>query len=99
MQPTITLQTLSSIGVTIAGDKVDEILEKLNQMLEERIGAEITSLLDDEQVVEMTQIQDQDDSDKLESWLLANVPDLAEVVQDEFDIFLDEIVKNQELLA
>ena len=35
MQPTITLQTLSSIGVTIAGDEVDEILEKLNQMLDE----------------------------------------------------------------
>lgn len=94
MQQSITSTTLQQFGINLPIDQEETILQKLNELLEERIGAEIAASLDDIQLEQMADIQD-DDPAKLEEWIAANVPELQEIVQDEFDILMDEIVKNE----
>jgi hypothetical protein len=96
MQQSITKELLEQLGVTLPATNEDALLIKLNELLEERIGAEIASSLSDEQLAEMSAIQDGGDDEALEAWISSNVPELQDIAQDEFDILLDEVVKNEE---
>lgn len=94
MNPIITRETLKQAGVNLENKDVDALLDHLNQELEERVGAEITASLSDEQLKEMLDIQDHASEDQLVEWMTANVPELDQITQDEIDIILGELAEN-----
>lgn len=87
----ITQQDLDAASIIIAEDEVEAYLTQANQTLAERIGAEITDSLTDEEIDEMVRVQEAGDPSALQSWLIAHVPELSEIVQDEVDILLGEL--------
>lgn len=87
----ITQQDLDAVSITVAEDEVEAYLAEANQTLADRIGAEITDSLTDEEIDEMVAVQEGGDPAALQAWLIANVPELSEIVQDEVDILLGEL--------
>lgn len=94
MNPIITRETLEQAGVNLKNHDIDALLDHLNQELEERVGAEITASLSDEQVKEMLDIQEHASEDQLVEWMNANVPELDQITEDEIDIILGELAEN-----
>ena len=98
MKQTITAETLINLGINIPEAQLTETLIHLNNLLEERIGAEIASSLTDEELVELTTLQENNDEAAVSAWLSANVPELQDIAQDELNILLDEVAKNEDAL-
>lgn len=91
MNQYITTEDLEVAGITLPETEAEAFLEHANQTLEERIGAEITESLTDEEVTEMVEVQKAGDEPALQTWLIQHIPDLKEIVEDEIDILLGEL--------
>ena len=96
-QQIITKELLSTLGVTLDDEAMTSLVDRANSTLHERVGAEITSSLDDSQLEEMVALQEDENDAKLAKWLKANVPDLANIIEDERDILLEEIARGATL--
>lgn len=94
MNPIITRDLLEQAGINLENQDIDALLDHLNQELEERVGAEITASLSDEQLKEMLDIQEHASDEQLAEWLTTNVPELEQITQDEVDIILGELAEN-----
>lgn len=91
----ITKHLLESLDIEINyGDSEEAYICKLNEILQERIGAEITRSLNDKQLKELIDLQSSGDDLALQAWLASNVPELKDIVDDEVDILLGQISEN-----
>ena len=93
---TITIESLEQFGIDTSRSDIDSFLTHLNELLEVRLGVEITELLDDTKLDELLIIQESDDEKALGDWIQTNVPDIERVVQDEIDILLGEVAENSD---
>lgn len=93
-QTTITQAHLDEVGIQLAAAEHDALLAHLNSTLEERVGAEITEALNDDQLAEFTELQETALNEEVTAWLAKHVPEISEIVQDEIDIFLGELAEN-----
>lgn len=99
MQQIITKDLVIALGITMPEDQLDTLVEHANTSLHERIGAEITESLNDEQLKELVALEEAGDDSKTSEWLSKNVPELKEIIEDERDIILGEIAENTESIA
>lgn len=94
MDPIITTQTLQAVGIHVNPEDEAALLDHLNDTLQERIGVEVTSSLDDTQLDALVELQERNDDQAVQQWLVENVPELNDIVKDEIDILLGEIAEN-----
>lgn len=94
MTPIITKDILATVGIQVNPAEEEALLDHLNATLQERVGTEITSSLNDEQLDALAGLQETDDGQAVQQWLVANVPELNDIVKDEIDILLGEIAEN-----
>jgi hypothetical protein len=94
MDQFITKQLLTSVGITVKPEYEEALLDNLNATLQERVGLEITDSLDEAQLETLVSLQENGDSQAVQDWLTANVPELGDIVKDEIDILLGEIAEN-----
>lgn len=97
-QQLITQETLSEIGIDLNGQDVNTLLSHINSTLQERIGAEISETLDDEQLKALLSLKETASEDEVSNWLDQNVPELKQIAQDEIDILLGELADNGEAI-
>lgn len=93
-QSLITRQLLEDCEIELAELDETSLLVHLNETLEERVGAEITEELNDDQLVEYLKLQETGSEEEVQTWLQQNVPELRDIVQDEIDILLGELAEN-----
>jgi len=94
MQDYITEENLKNLGIDLEGKDVASLITHLNDTLEERVGAEITDTLNDEQLKTLVDMQENADEEEVGKWLQENVPEFEQIVQDEIDILLGELAEN-----
>ncbi len=92
----ITLEALEQFGIETNRSDIDNFLTHLNDMLDERVGIEITESLDDTKLAELLKLQESGDDNTIGDWLQANVPELEQIAQDEIDILLGEVAENSD---
>lgn len=92
----ITQSTLDALGIDLTGQDVESLLTHLNDTLQERVGAEITETLNDEQLKTLLDMQENANEDEIATWLEANVPDMQQIVQDEIDIIIGELADSSD---
>jgi len=90
-QQFITEETLTDANIDLIDQDVDALLIHLNDMLQERVGAEITDTFSESQIQTLIDMQENASDDELSVWLEQNVPNLQKLVQSEIDAILDEI--------
>lgn len=93
-QALITEELLKEFGVELGGKDVPALLAHLNDTLHERVGAEVTESLDDNQLKELLDVQEKGSDEDVANWVEANVPEIKEITQDEIDILLGELAEN-----
>lgn len=92
----VTLETLKSFGIEVDEATAASLLEHINNTVEERIGAEITESLDDDQLKELLALQDNGTEEQVGEWIAQHVPEYAQIVQDNIDITVGEVAENTE---
>lgn len=92
MDTYITKDALLALGINLDDQDIDSLLAHLNDTVEERIGAEITESLSDEQLQELIDLQDNATDEEVGDWIAKHVPDYKEIVQDNIDIVIGELV-------
>jgi hypothetical protein len=95
-QQFITQKTLEDAGIDLTGEDVEALLVHLNELLQERVGTEITEALSDEKLKTLIDMQESATEEELGAWMEENVPDLQDIVTDEIDILLGEIVEGDD---
>lgn len=90
----VTIETLKSFGIEVNEATVNSLLEHVNNTIDERVGAEITESLTDEQLKQLLEIQDNGTEDQIGEWIAQQVPDYAQIIQDNIDITLGEVAEN-----
>jgi hypothetical protein len=91
MDQYITQETLDAFGIAIGDQDETSLLGHLNDTLKERIGTEIAAMLDDAKLKELLDLQEAASDEQVGDWLAVNVPELAQIVQDEIDILMGEL--------
>lgn len=94
----ITQQDLEQYGISVEPNQLEDFLDHVNDTLQERIGAELTEDLTDDQIDELVDLQDKGDEVVVGQWLIDNIGQktIAEVYEQERDILLGELVDNTE---
>jgi hypothetical protein len=95
-QQFITQKTLEDASIDLTGEDVEALLVHLNELLQERVGTEITEALSDEKLKTLVDMQESATEEELGAWMEENVPDLQDIVTDEIDILLGEIVEGDD---
>ena len=99
MQPIITKQLLDAAGVVVKAEDEQALIDHLNEVLEDRVGAEVVESLDDDQLDELATLQESDDQAAIQAWMQKNVPEMEDIVKDEIDILLGEVAKDADNFA
>lgn len=93
-QKTITPSILKDYGIELDDEKLAALASYLNEKLEERVGEEVTSLLTDDQLEHVVELQEANKDDEMTNYIQQAVPDVQQVTQDEIDILLGEVIEN-----
>ena len=94
----ITKEIIDQLGINLNETDVDSILAHLNSTLAERIGAEITEELDDEQLKTLLRLQETASEEEVGDWINQNVPEIEQIAQDEVDILLAELADGSDII-
>lgn len=92
----VTKDILETFGVKADDEKITSLLEHINATVEERVGAEITESLSDEQLKELLNLQDSGTDEQVGEWIAKNVPNYAEIVEDNIALTVGEVVESVE---
>lgn len=98
MDQYITKESLDAFGISLGDQDEESLLDHLNETLQERIGAEVATVLDDDKLKALLALQETADDAAIGEWLMRNVPELPQIVQDEIDILLGEIADNTDTI-
>lgn len=90
----VTKDDLITLGIDVSDQDIDSLIAHLNQTINERVGAEITESLDDDELKEMLALQDTATDEELMAWVTSHVPDYAEIIEDNTDIVIGELAKS-----
>ncbi len=87
---TIDQNLLVELGINV-GDATPEFITHISNQLNERVGAAIIELLDDDEAKELATLSENGSAEEVQQWLEAHISDYKDVIQDEFDILMGEI--------
>jgi hypothetical protein len=90
-QQYITEETLQAFEITLTDQDKVSLLEHLNETLQERVGTEVATVLDDAKLEELITLQETASDEEMGAWLMQNVPELQQIVEDEIGIIMGEI--------
>lgn len=91
----LTQNFLQSLGIELDDSTLQAFNDHFETTLFERVVESILDELNDSQLTELSTLRDQSD-EQLQSWLLENIPNLNEIIQDEVDILLGDLAEDSE---
>lgn len=94
MNKTIDPALLRAMGIILDPQKEAELIAKLQQILEERIGSTIIESLSPEQAEELEELVNKGDESAVSAWISANITDYEQIVSDEYDMLMGEVAQD-----
>lgn len=91
MSKNIDKETLKALGITFSEEKEATILEALQTVLEERVGEAVAEVLEDDKLADLAKLAEAGDQEVIRKWVIDNVPDYQQIVNDEYDIMLGQL--------
>lgn len=95
-QPYITQEVLDRFGISVSETDKESLIEHLNSTLQERVGSEITAMLDDAKLETLINLQETGTDEQIGTWVAENVPELNEIVEDEIAILMGELADSRD---
>jgi hypothetical protein len=94
----ITPTTLHDLGIHKTEAEEAALVAHFQETLNERVGATIIDLLDDDQATHLIELTQAGDVDKTTAWLTETIPEFEQIVQNEYDILLGELAEHADKL-
>ena len=94
-----TPELLTTLGISLSSDDQTSLLNELQTTLQERVGLAIFDLLDDDEANTLLNLQEKGDDNTISKWIVANVPEYSDLVQDEYDILVGELAEKASALV
>jgi hypothetical protein len=94
----ITQDTLHQIGINKSDAEEKALIEHFHETLNERIGATVIDLLDDDQAAYLMELTEQGDQAATTAWLQETIPGFQDIAKDEYDILLGELADSADNL-
>lgn len=88
---------LEDIGVTMDQKTLDALSEHYEHTLNERVMAQIVDELNENQLEALRMLKD-GEAEPLKEWLVSNVPQLSEIIEDEVAILLGDIAESSTMI-
>ncbi|MFZ1812050.1 MAG: hypothetical protein WAU02_00805 [Candidatus Saccharimonadales bacterium] len=88
---------LQSIGVQLSPRDIHKLSEHFQETLHDRIIEQVIMQLTPEQVEQLNSFAEGDPA--LQHWLMENIEDLKDIIQDEVDILLGELAEAADQIA
>ena len=85
---------LNRLGITLPDADMKELCSLLTTTHEIRIGEHMSQGLTDAQLCEFEALIDAQDDEAIAQWLDENRPDYQEIIEEEFEILLQEVREN-----
>ena len=98
MNAPLSKELLKSIGIELDDATFAALSDHYESTLNSRITESIVDLLDENQLNEFQTLKD-DDQAEVAQWIVANVPELQAVIEDEVAILLGEIAEQSDSFA
>lgn len=96
----ITIDDLRSIGIDLPQEQMLALIRHAEDSINERIGEEIISSLDDDQVQELVALQQAGASDEqVEEWIVERVTSHQEIVEDNIAIVLGDLAESADAIV
>ncbi len=95
----ISTKILEELGIELPETEQEKLLDHLQTTLDNRVGEEVVSFLSTEQLDEYMQLQETANLASQHAWLLKALPDLDEIVEDEYNILIGELADNPDRFA
>ena len=92
MSALLNKEFLSRVGVEIDDVTYDLLSDHYEHTLNERVMTEVVNYLDEVKLIELNEIKNADD-ETIRNWLMTNVPELDEIIEEEVAVLLGEIAK------
>jgi hypothetical protein len=89
----ITSEELLELGVELTGDKLQKVVDELNDKIDELVGEEIVDSLTPDDVDTLAEMQDSATEQDLANWVIEHVPDYPEIIENNKDIVLGDFVE------
>lgn len=89
---------LQSLDISLDNNSYNELVSSFENSLMSNVTDSIADQLDDNQLLQLKSLLDNQNDEALQSWLVNNVPNLKEIVQDEVDILLGDIAEKNDQL-
>lgn len=87
-------ELLDTLGIQLSDDEKPAFMEHIQQEIEARAGLAIADLLDDDELTELIKLQSNGDSKAVTTWIETTLPDIKDIIQDEFNLLIGEVVAN-----
>lgn len=97
MDVLLSKQFLQDIGVSLDEQAYRALSQHYEETLNERVITEVVDGLDEVQLEHLQALKDAE-LNILRDWLVANVPDLSQIIEDEVAILLGELAENSDKL-
>ena len=94
-----TPELLTKLGINLSHDDQASLLNELQTTLQERVGLALFDLLDDDEANTLLALQESGDDNAISEWIVINVPEYSDVVQDEYDILVGELAEKASALV
>ena len=96
MTPLLSKQFLADIGVDVDEQTYQALSQHYEDTLDDRILRAVVTELDEEQLQSVVSMRDQ--PEQLSTWLVENVSDLGEIIEDEVAILLGDMAESADQL-
>lgn len=97
MDELLSKQFLKDIGLSLDDQTYGALSEHYEQTLSDRVISEIVNELNEAQLLELQSLKNTEPG-VLQNWLVVNVPQLSEIIEDEIAILLGEIAESSDKL-
>lgn len=87
-------QLLTSIGINLDANQQTKLSEHFEASLNERVGLAVVDSCSDAKAKELVELTNKGSDKEISDWIVNNVPDYQQIIQDEYDILLSELALN-----
>ncbi len=94
----ITIETLHDLGIHKSEAEEAALVAHFQETLNERVGANIIDVLDDDQATQLVELTELGDAEKTLAWLQETIPEFDQIVQNEYEILLGELAENADIV-
>jgi hypothetical protein len=87
-------QFLMSIGIDIDASKQAKLSEHFESTLNERVGLAVMDACNDNKAEQLVKLTNTGSDKEISDWIAKNVPEYKQIIQDEYDILLNELASS-----